>query len=42
MWGNSITEEGNREIKRTKKVHGVVEHIEKQCQKNFLPGKSLQ
>jgi hypothetical protein len=42
MWGNDTTEENNRAIKRTKKVHGVIEHVEKQFQKHFLPGKSLQ
>jgi hypothetical protein len=32
---------GNRTIKRTKKVHGVIEHIEKQFQKNFVPEKNV-
>jgi hypothetical protein len=33
--GNDTTEESNRAIKRTKKVHGVIEYIEKQFQKYF-------
>jgi hypothetical protein len=33
--GNNTTEESNRAIKRTKKVHGVIEYIEKECQKYF-------
>jgi hypothetical protein len=33
--GNNTTEESNWAIKRTKKVHGVIEHIEKQFQKYF-------
>jgi hypothetical protein len=33
--GNDTTEESNRAIKRTKKVHEVVEYIEKQFQKYF-------
>jgi hypothetical protein len=37
MWGN----DSNRAIKRTKKVHGVIEHIEKQFQKNVVPGKNI-
>jgi hypothetical protein len=37
--GNDTTEESNRAIKRTKKVHRVIEYIEKQSQKyfNFMP-----
>jgi hypothetical protein len=31
--GNDTTEERNRAIKRTRKVHGVIEYIEKQFQK---------
>jgi hypothetical protein len=42
MWGNDTTEESSRAIKRTKKVHEVIEHVEKQFQENFVPGKSLQ
>jgi hypothetical protein len=42
MWGNDTTEESNQAIKRTKKVHGVIVHIKKQFQKNFVTGKSLQ
>jgi hypothetical protein len=33
--GNNTTEESNRAIKRTMKVHGVIEYIEKQFQKYF-------
>jgi hypothetical protein len=33
--GNDTTKEGNRAIKITKKVHGLVEYIEKQFQKYF-------
>jgi hypothetical protein len=33
--GNDTTKESNRAIKRTKKVHGVIEYIEKQFQKYF-------
>jgi hypothetical protein len=33
--GNDTTEESNRAIKITKKVHGVIEYIEKQFQKYF-------
>jgi hypothetical protein len=36
--GNDTTEESSRAIKRTKKVHGVIEYIEKQFQKYFVPG----
>jgi hypothetical protein len=32
---NDTTEESNRAIKRTKKVRGVIEYIEKQFQKYF-------
>lgn len=28
--GNDTTEESNQAVKRTKKVHGVIEHTEKQ------------
>jgi hypothetical protein len=31
--GNDTTEERNQAIKRTKKVHGVIEYIQKQFQK---------
>jgi hypothetical protein len=41
MWGNDTTEESSQAIKRTKKVHGVIEHTEKQFLKNFVPGKSI-
>jgi hypothetical protein len=41
MWGNDTTVESNWAIKRTKEVHGVIEHIEKQFQKKFVPGKSI-
>jgi glutaminase len=34
--GNNTTEETNQAIKRTKKVHGVIEYIEKQFQKYFF------
>jgi hypothetical protein len=33
--GNDTSEESNRAIKRTKKVHGVIEYIEKRFQKYF-------
>jgi hypothetical protein len=33
--GNDTTEESNWAIKRTKKVQGVIEYIEKQFQKYF-------
>jgi hypothetical protein len=33
--GNDTIEESYRAIKRTKKVHGVIEYIEKQFQKYF-------
>jgi hypothetical protein len=33
--GNDTIEESNRAIKRTKKVHGVIEYIEKQLRKYF-------
>jgi hypothetical protein len=33
--GNDSTEESNQAIKRTKKVHGVIEYTEKQFQKYF-------
>jgi hypothetical protein len=39
--GNDVTDASNRTIKRTKKVHGVIEHIEKQFQKYFVPGKNV-
>jgi hypothetical protein len=39
--GNDITEENNRAIKGTKKVHGVIEHIDKQFQKYFVPVKNI-
>jgi hypothetical protein len=42
MWGNDTTDESNRAIRRTKKVYGVIEHTEKQFQKKFIPGKTLQ
>jgi hypothetical protein len=41
MWGNDTTEESTWAIKRSKKVHGVIKHIEKQFQKKFVPGKSI-
>jgi hypothetical protein len=40
MWDNDTTKESNWAIKRTKKVYGVMEHTEKQFQKNFVPSKS--
>jgi hypothetical protein len=40
MWGNDTTKESNRASKRTKKVHGVIEHIQKQFQKYFVLGKN--
>jgi hypothetical protein len=40
MWGNDTTKECNQAIKRTKKVQWVIEHIQKQFQKNLAPGKN--
>jgi hypothetical protein len=34
--GNDTTRENNRAIKRTKKVHGVLEYTEKQFEKYTL------
>jgi hypothetical protein len=34
--GNDTTEESNRAIKRTRKVHGVTEYTEKQLEKYIL------
>jgi hypothetical protein len=34
--GNDTTEESNQTIKRTKKVHGVIEYIKKEFQKYFF------
>jgi hypothetical protein len=34
--GNAITEESNLSIKRTKKVHRIIEYIEKHFQREFL------
>jgi hypothetical protein len=31
----------NKAIGPSKKVHGVIEHIEKQFQKDFVPGKNI-
>jgi hypothetical protein len=39
--GNDTTEESRWTIRRTKKLHGVVEHIEKHFQKYFVPGKNI-
>jgi hypothetical protein len=39
--GNDTTEKSNWAIKRTKKVHGVREHTEKQCQEYFVPHKKI-
>jgi hypothetical protein len=39
--GNDTTEESNQAIKRTRKVHRVIEYIEKQSQKYFVPGKNI-
>jgi hypothetical protein len=39
--GNDTTKESNQTIKRTKKVHGLIEHIKKQFQKYFVPGKNI-
>jgi hypothetical protein len=39
--GNDTAKESNPAIKRTKKVHGVIEHIEKQLQKYFVLGKNI-
>jgi hypothetical protein len=37
--GNDTMEESNRASIRTKKVHGVIKHIEEQFQKYCVPGK---
>jgi hypothetical protein len=37
--GNNVTDARNRTIERTKKVHGVIKHTEKQFQKYSVPGK---
>jgi hypothetical protein len=42
MWGNYTTEESNQAIKTTTKAFWVIEHMEKQFQKNSVPRKSLQ
>jgi hypothetical protein len=39
--GNDTTEKSNQAIKRTNKVHGVIEHIEKEFQKYSVPGKNI-
>jgi hypothetical protein len=36
--GSDTTKESNWAIKRTEKAHEVIEHIEKQFQKYFVPG----
>jgi hypothetical protein len=38
--GNDTTKESNDVIKRVRKVHGVIEPIEKQFQKYFVPSKN--
>jgi hypothetical protein len=40
--GNDTTKEINRAIKRTKKLHRVIEHIEKQFQNILCQVKTLQ
>jgi hypothetical protein len=39
--GNDVTDTSNRIIKRTKKVHGVIEHTERQFKKYFVPGNNV-
>jgi hypothetical protein len=39
--GNDVTDASNRIIERSKKVHGVKEHMEKQFQKYFVPGNNV-
>jgi hypothetical protein len=39
--GNDTNKESSRAIKRTKKVHGVIEYIEKRFQKYFVPCKNI-
>ena len=39
--GNDASEESNRGIRRTRKIHGIIEHIERQFQKFFIPGRSV-
>jgi hypothetical protein len=36
--GNDTTEGSSQALRRTKKVRGVIEHLEKQFQKYFEPG----
>jgi hypothetical protein len=38
---NYSNEESNRAIRKTKRVHGVIKHIEKQFQKYFVLGKNF-
>jgi hypothetical protein len=38
---NDTTEESDDAIKRVRKVHRVIEHIEKQFQKYFVPSKNI-
>jgi DNA relaxase NicK len=37
-WSHQIKQSG---YLKDKKVHGVIKHIEKQFQKNFVPGKNI-
>ena len=39
--GNDASEESNRGVRRTRKIHGTVEHIERQFQKFFISGRSV-
>lgn len=39
--GNDATAESNRAIRRTRKIHGVIEHIERQFQKYFVPDRNI-
>jgi hypothetical protein len=39
--GNDTTKGSHRAIKRTRKIHGAIEYIEKQFQDYFMPGKNI-
>jgi hypothetical protein len=39
--GNDTTEESDDAIKRVRRVHGVIAHIQKQFQKYFVPSKNI-
>jgi hypothetical protein len=39
--GNDTTEESHEAIRRTRKILGVIEYIEKQFKNYFMPGKNI-